>query len=671
MTARADSETDPYAYLEDATDPRTIAWTRAQNARTRAALDAVPGRPHLETRLDDLLRTDVVGLPVVRGTRAFFMARRGEAVQASLYVSEAGRERILVDPTTRDAAGLVAIDWWYPSCSGDLVAFGVSRDGDERSTLHVVETATGSLRDEAIPDTRYASVAWTPGDAEFYYTRYPAGGSYDVRVYVHVVGTPHATDALVFGTGRKSEDMFGLDRSPDGRYLVVNVADGWSRSDAYVADTHERPLRFAPLAEGIAAQFDVRAGKNSLYVRTNDGAPRFRVFRVSPTRLERDAWVEVVPEAAGALDAFAVAGDALVLHYLEDVRSVLRVRHADGAMEDVNDLRGRSVLALGADARGDDAAARDAYVQLASFVEAPEIARLRCESSPALETWARIATPFEASAYRVEQRWFASRDGTRVPMSVVARHDTPFDGTAPAVLYGYGGFNVSLVPSYAPSIVPWLDAGGVYVVANLRGGGEFGEAWHEAGMRARKQNVFDDFIAAAQFLGTSGIADAARIAVMGGSNGGLLVAAFATQRPDLARAVVCLVPLTDMLRFHEFLIARLWISEYGDPNVPSDAAILRAYSPYHNVRDGVAYPAMLVATAESDGRVDPMHARKFGARVADATSGDAPVYVYVEPNAGHGVGKPRHKVVAELADRWSFIASALGVALEAAVRPKR
>ncbi len=654
---------DPFAYLEDATDQRTAAWTLDQNARTRAALDAVPGRERLTVRLDALLQTDVVSVPVVRRGRAFAIVRRGDALQASLCVREGGTERAVVDPVAIDAAGLTAIDWWYPSPSGALVAYGLSRNGDERSTLSVVEVATGVVRGEAIPDTRYASVAWDADETAFFYTRYPAGGTYDVRVFRHVLGTPHEDDAVVFGAGRKREDMLSLDRSPDGRWLVVVVADGWARGDAYVADTHVLPLHFAPLAEGLAAQYDAHAGTGAVYVRTDEGAPRFRVFRVDPRTPSRDAWVEIVPEAAGTLEGIAVAGDALVLHYLEDVRSVVRVRYADGRIETLAGTRGRSAVALTANAAGDGG---EAYLQLASYVEAPEIVRvhLRGGTPATLASWDRIATPFDASAYRVEQRWYRSPDGTRVPMSIVAHRDTAFDGTAPTVLYGYGGFNVSLVPAFAPHLVPWLDAGGVYAVANLRGGGEFGEAWHAAGMRAQKQNVFDDFIAAAEFLVTERIADPARLAVMGGSNGGLLVAAFATQRPDLARAVVCLVPLCDMLRFHEFLIARLWISEYGNPDVPSEAAILRAYSPYHNVRVGVAYPAMLIATAESDGRVDPMHARKFGARVQSATASNAPIFVYVEPNAGHGVGKPRHKVVAELADRWCFIATQLGVALD-------
>jgi prolyl oligopeptidase len=302
------------------------------------------------------------------------------------------------------------------------------------------------------------------------------------------------------------------------------------------------------------------------------------------------------------------------------------------------------------------------YTLAASYFDAP-VVRVHhiTEITFDRQVWGSIGSPIEAHRYRVEQRWFASKDGTRVPMDVLSRADLPFDGTAPAVLYGYGGFNVSLTPSFSPTVVPWLDAGGVYAIANLRGGGEFGEDWHRNGMGERKQNVFDDYIAAAEYLGRSGIADPRRLAAYGGSNGGLLVSALATQRPDLARAIVCAVPLTDMLRYHLFLIARLWIAEYGDPDIARDAEILRAYSPYHNVRTGVAYPAMLIETAESDTRVDPMHARKFAARVQAATAGDAPIYAYVEADAGHGVGKPRHKVVSELADRWAFIAWQLGV----------
>jgi len=647
---------DPFAYLEDPSDPATLAWTQLQNARTRTALDAIPVRASLCRRFDELLGIDSLGVPVVRGGRAFFCARRGAAEQNVLYVRERGEDRPLLDPAVLDPSGLTALDWWYPSPRGTLVVFGLSRNGDERSTLHVLDVATGERRAEAIPDTRYASVVWFPDETGFFYTRYPPGGNYEMRAYRHVLGTPPEDDRRIFGDGRKPEETIGLEGSSDGRWLVATVNLGWTRSDVYVADTTAEPVHFRPLVEGVNARFDVRPAKRTLFVRTNDGAPRFRVYEVDPNALERERWREIVPEGDAVLVAIAVAKDALALHYLQDVRSVIRFHSSGGSVQTWDALAGASVY--GWSSNEDD---ETLFALCASYFEAPVVRAARLAGGEVTTSvWEAVRSPVDAATYRVEQHWYVSKDGTRIPMDVLSHHRTPRDGTAPAVLYGYGGFNVSLLPAFAPTLGPWLDAGGVYAIANLRGGGEFGEDWHRAGMLERKQNVFDDFVAAAEYLGASGIADAGRLAIFGGSNGGLLVAAVATQRPELARAVVCVVPLTDMLRFHLFLIARLWIAEYGDPDDPVDAAILRAYSPYHNVRDGVAYPAMLIETAESDGRVDPMHARKFAARLQSAKSGGAPVLLYVEPEAGHGAGKPRHKQVAELADRWSFIFGQLG-----------
>jgi prolyl oligopeptidase len=653
--------TDPCRYLEDATDPATIAWTARENARTRAALDALPDRARLAARFEALTRIDSQGVPLVRGGLAFFTARRGDSDQPVLYVRDAlGVERSLLDPAGLDPTGLTALDWWYPSPDGRYVAFGLSQGGDERSRLKVLEVECGTRLVEDIPDTRHCSLTWLPDESGFYYTRYPAGGDYDVRLYRHELGAPWAADPLVFGEGRKPEEWTVVSLSPDGLHVIATVYSGWSRSDAYVARAGAGPLRFEPLVEGRDAVFEPLPASDRLYVRTNDGAPRFRVYEVDYGRLAREHWREIVPEVPASLDGFALARGVLLLHYLVDARSSLRVRFEDdGRVESVAALAGATVLDISA-----EESSPDAYVLGASFLEAPSVTRLRFEAGR-METERSCATsvPFDAGAYRSEQVWYPSRDGTRIPLTVIARRDVARDGTAPAVLYGYGGFNVSLIPGFMPSIVPWLEAGGVYAIANLRGGGEFGDDWHRAGMRERKQNVFDDFAAAVTFLGTSGIADAARIAVYGGSNGGLLVATLATQHPESVRAVVCLVPLTDMLRFHLFSIARLWISEYGDPEDPADAAFLRAYSPYHNVVDGIRYPAMLVATAESDGRVDPMHARKFGARVLAANGGSAPILIYVEPDAGHGAGKPRHKRVAELADHWAFIGWQLGQVL--------
>ena len=654
MSVASDPSLDPYAYLEDANDPATVRWTAEQNARTRATLDSVLCRAALVERFEALLQIDTLEVPVERGERTFYAARRAGNEQAALYVRD-GVERVLVDPAALDPSGLTALDWWYASPQGRYVAFGLSSNGDERSTLHVLDAADGKGLAEAIPDTRHCSLVWLPDESGFFYTRYPPGEAYDMRLYRHALGTPWPQDRRVFGDGRRSEDMLAVGLSENGLHLVVTVHEGWSRSDVYVADANDPALHFETLVEGRDALFDVLAANDVLFVRCDEEAARFCVFEVGYDDVRRTAWREIVAESSGTLDAFALASGALVLHYLENARSAIRVWRRGGTVETIELPGGSGVTGLSA-----SEASGTAYLCYESFVEAPTVLRCAVDAEPArVAQWGRVRAPFDAAAYRITQEWYASNDGTRIPLTVVARADLAPNGTAPAVLYGYGGFNISLLPSFAPTLQPWLDAGGVYAIANLRGGGEFGEAWHRAGMRERKQNVFDDCTRAIEYLSVTGIADPARIAIMGGSNGGLLVAAVATQRPELLRAVVCLVPLTDMLRFHKFLIARLWIAEYGDPDDAADAAFLRAYSPYHNVRDGVAYPTMLIATAESDSRVDPMHARKFGARVQAATRGEGAILVYVEPAAGHGVGKPRYKIVAELADRWSFLFSEL------------
>jgi prolyl oligopeptidase len=604
------------------------------------------------------------GVPVERGGRYFFTARDGKQNQAVLRVREDGVERTLLDPAALDATGLTSLDWWYPSPNGTYVAYGLSRNGDERSTLHLLDTARASAFGETIPDTRYTSLAWLPDERGFFYTRYPAGEMYSPRLYLHALGADWRDDPLVFGEGRKPEEYLSVELAHDGSRLAVTVHRGWSANDVYVADLRaSRPYSFVPVAEGRDALFNVRFRGRDLLLHTNDGAPRYRVLTLASGASGLDDARVLVPEdPAATLEDVAVARGGLVLSYLRDAAAEL-VYLFDGGTRvraggDAFGVAGPASI-LGLSSREDSP---DVFALSVSYLHAPRITRLHFAGETVeREIFAEIASPVDAAAYAVEQRWFASKDGTRVPMFVVRKATTPLDGSAPAVLHGYGGFNVSLTPSFQPSLVPWLDAGGIYAIANLRGGGEFGEDWHRAGMLGNKQNVFDDFIAAAEYLGSSGIADPRRIGITGGSNGGLLVAAAETQRPDLFAAVVCAVPLTDMLAYHKFLIARLWIPEYGDPEDAEAASWLRAYSPYHRIRDGVAYPATFVVTAESDTRVDPGHARKFGARLAEATSSDAPILVYVEANAGHGVGKPRDKQLEELTDRWAFLGARLGV----------
>jgi prolyl oligopeptidase len=655
---------DAYGYLEDGTDPRTRAWTEAQNARSRAYLESLPGRATLVPRLDALLAIGSTGVPVERGGRYFFMARSGDDDQAVLRVREAGVERTLLDPVDVDPTGLTALDWWYPSPNGTFVAYGLSRNGDERSTLYLLDVARARSFGETIPYTRYSSLAWLPDERGFYYTRYPAGENYGPKVYLHALGAAWEDDPLIFGEGRSSEEFTAIALSPDGRYLVVEAHRGWSANDVYVADLRaSEPFGFVAMAESRQALFDVRFRGGELLVRTNEGAPRYKVLGVPAHAPSLENAREIVPEDATAtLEDFAVARGGIVLSYLRDASSRLEVLFESGRRSVVDlGLGATPYSVMGVSARQ---ASREVFVLTDSFMRPPRVTRLRFDGDAlADEVFGEVASPIDASRYSVEQRWFPSKDGTRVPMFVVSRNGLAFDGTAPALLYGYGGFNVNMTPSFMPSLTPWLDAGGVYALANLRGGGEFGEEWHRAGMLGKKQNVFDDFIAAAEYLSAAKIADRRRIAIQGGSNGGLLVAAVEVQRPELFAAVICAVPLTDMLRYPEFLIARLWVPEYGDPADPAAAAWLRAYSPYHNVREGVRYPPTYVVTAESDTRVDPAHARKFAARLAAANAGDAPILLYVEPNAGHGIGKPRAKQVEELADRWAFLGAALDVAV--------
>lgn len=657
---------DGFAYLEDVADRRTTAWTKRQNERTRVALDSRPEREALLSRFDALSRIDVLGTPVVCGGSVFYTARRDGATQSVLYVRDAAGERRVVDPVALDPSGLTALDWWYPSPRGGFVAFGTSVRGDERSVLRVLDVTSGGLALEAIPDTQFCSLAWTPDERRFYYTRYPPGGEYNVRLYRHERGRPWREDVEVFGGGRRSEEWLEVDLSGDGRRLAVTVSLGWAHADVFIADVLQPQLRFEALTTGRDASYHALAGNDALYLRTDDGAPRSRIFAVDYDRPQREAWREIVPEGPGALDLFALARGALAVCDIVDVRSRLRVRYDNGRIDMPLETNGRTVLGLSA---SQDSA--DLYVTLASHLEPAQVVRLTLSGAevpahhPAesSERWATVSAPFDATAYRTTRETAVSRDGTPVPLTVLSRPDVPRDGSSPAVLYGYGGFNVSLLPGFVPTIVPWLDAGGIYAIANLRGGGEFGEAWHRDGMLERKQNVFDDFVAAAEHLGTSHIADPARLGFLGGSNGGLLVCAAAMQRPALARAVVALVPVTDMLRYHRFSLGRLWIPEFGDPDDPADAAYLRAYSPYHNVRHGTAYPAMYVRAAEADGRVDPMHARKFSARVQAATSSEMPVFASIEADAGHGAGKPREKQIAEYADVWTFLCWQLGVTL--------
>ncbi len=650
---------DPYRWLENADAPEVKEWVDKQNRYTRSVLDKLPGRDRLRSRLSKLMDTGTLGTPHPARGRYFYTRRDGAQNQPILYVRDGlhGKDRVLVDPNAESKEGTVALDWWYPSRDGTRLAFGLSKNGSEQSTLYVLDVASGKRLPDVIERARYASVAWVPDAKAFYYTRYPAVGSvpkgeenYHHHVYYHVLGTDPARDPKVFGQGRPAEDMPSVTLSPDGRWLVVTEFQGWARSEVFFKDLHEPESGFRPLVEKVEAVHDVIARNVRFYVRTNQGAPRYRVFRVDPKKPGRKHWAEIIPEGPDVLDGVAAVGPKLAVTYMHQAASRLRLFDADGKNEQEVPLPTLGTLAgLGAQWDGDEI-----LYGFQSFTVAPTVYRYGFKSGKP-ELWQQLKTDIDSSAYEVEQVKYKSKDGTPVTMFLAHKKGLRPDGKNPTLLYAYGGFNISLTPTFSPSRFVFLERGGLIAIPNLRGGGEYGEDWHQAGMLGKKQNVFDDFLSAAGWLIKNKWTTPRHLVIQGGSNGGLLMGAALTQRPDLFRAVVCQVPLLDMVRYHKFLIARLWIPEYGTADKAADFKWLYAYSPYHRVKDGTAYPAVLLEAAESDSRVDALHARKMAARLQAATSSDQPILLRLETKAGHGAGKPRNKVVDELTDTWSFI----------------
>jgi prolyl oligopeptidase len=670
---------DPYRWLEDAASPEVQRWTEQQNALTRKTLDAFPGRKALAERFWQLYEIGSLGVPVPRHkgkTRRYFYTRRdGKQNQAVLYVRDGldGEDRALVDVNALAADGTRALDWWVPSEDGALVAYGISADGSEESVLRVREVATGRDLPDEIARTRACSLAWFPDGKGFFYTRYPTAGTvpdgeekYHRSVFRHRLGDDPARDEKIFGAGRDLKDWPGVTLSPNGRWLVVQVDQGWSKSEVYLLDMHapgKAPPAATTVVDGIDANFDVvELLDDRIYVRSNQDAPRGRLFAADLRHPQRANWKELLPQSDEILESATVLRGQIAAIYLKDATSRVRLFSVDGKPQRELALPGLgSVASLSNERHGDEL-----FLSFTSFLTPTMILREHVGDSkgtvPARPSvWRQIIAPLDPNAFEVEQVRYASRDGTQCPLFLVHRRGAlARDGSHPTLLYGYGGFNVNILPHWEPQVAPFLEHGGVYAVAILRGGGEYGESWHQAGMLAHKQNVFDDFIAAAEWLTREKITSPAHLAISGRSNGGLLIGATVTQRPELFRAAICGVPLLDMIRYHRFRIAQLWIPEYGSSEDPEQFKWLYAYSPYHHVKDGVAYPATLIHTAESDTRVDPMHARKMTARLQAASSG-GPVLLRLESKAGHGAGKPLGKVIDQLTDEWSFLFSQLGL----------
>ena len=662
--------TDPYRWLEADTSERVRDWSDEQNARTRAVLDALPQRAAFARRLRELLSVGLLSTPRPIAGRIFHTRREGEQKQAVLYVRNAvrGADRALIDPNTLDREGLVTLDWYYPSPDARYVAYGLSRGGDEMSTLHVVETATGKDLADRIPHTQRSTVAWGSSDGGFYYTVHPAPGSvapgdenYYRRVRYHRLGDDPANDELVFGEDRPKEDILGVSASADGRWVLFTAFKGWAKSDLYLLDRTRPERGLVTVMEGEDAIAEGFVLDGRIWLRTNLDAPSYRVVSVACESPEVSRWETVIAEGRDVIESFDRTRDRIAV--LRLVRATSRLATYDVRGKDEREIPLRSLGAIEI-VEGEHDGDRVGYT-FQSFTQ-PPIAFVADARSGTADEVVRLRMPdrFDVASIVVDQIAYASLDGTDVTMFLVHRKDVRPTGQVPTVLTGYGGFNISRTPLYSAGAAAWVEAGGLFAMPNLRGGGEYGETWHRAGMLANKQNVFDDFHAAAEALIARGWTDARHMAIVGGSNGGLLVGAALTQRPDLFAAVYCAVPLLDMLRYQNFRIARFWIAEYGSAEDPEQAEWLRKYSPYHNVRAGVRYPPVLFTTADGDSRVDPMHARKMAALLqAQSEDPDSVVLLRVDRDAGHGIGKPLDKQVDDFADQYAFIAWRTGLHL--------
>jgi prolyl oligopeptidase len=660
---------DSYRYLENANDPDTKNYVEQELSYTRSILDPLPGREKTNARLSQLLEIGTVGAPQMGGKYYFHTRREGNQNQPVLYVRQGlkGDDQVLVDVNKLSTDGTVALDWWFAAEDGKYVAYGTSASGSEESTLHLIETATGKILPETIDRTRFASVAWMKDSSGFYYTRHPKKGEvpdgeevYHVKVFYHQIGSDPAKDPLVFDERPNPQDIPNVTLSEDDRWLLINVEHGWTKTEMFLQDLQSKnpPLE---ITTGKDFLYGAEFFQGILYITTNEDAPHYRVFVADAANAKRENWKELIPATDAVLQDASVTGGKLLAQYEHNATSELKLFALDG--KKISDI---SLPAIGdvfsASGHYDRS---EIFFGFQSFTVPPSIYHVDLNDLKS-SLWAKVDAPsVDPSAYEVQQVWYTSKDGTRIPMFVVNKKGIEKNGKNPTLLTGYGGFNISLKPTFNRSMYLWMEHGGIYAVANLRGGSEFGEDWHRAGMLEKKQNVFDDFIAAGEYLIAQKYTDKDHLAIQGGSNGGLLMGAMITQRPDLFRAVVCAVPLLDMLRYQNFQIAKLWIPEYGSSEDAKQFEWLYAYSPYHHVKAGQEYPAILFMTGDTDTRVDPMHAKKMAALMqAEARNGPSrtrPILLRIETKAGHGQGKPVTKQIEESTDMYSFLFWQLGV----------
>lgn len=647
--------TDPYRWLEDQNSPETRKWIDAENEYTDSRLNNVPGQDALDKKVAALLKIETMNTPVLRGGRYFFTRRLPEQDQSSLFVRRgiSGKDELLVDPEKLDPAHTTSVVLSSVSHDGSFLLYGLRHGGEDEITPHLYDVNAHRELDK-LPRARYSGLALLPDKTAFYYTRQTNDGP---RVYLHKIGTAADQDAEIFGKGYGPEKLIFDAVSLDGHYLVITVSYGSAatKTDVYFQDLKAKgPV--TPVVNDVEAAFEPSIAGDKLYMVTDWKAPNSRLLQVDLKNPGREHWREILPESDSVLEGVSLVGAKVVARYTKNVVTTLKVLTPNGKL--IREIKPPALGTLsGLSGSWDNS---EGFYTFNSFYISPSIYRYDV-SSGKQSVWFQDKVPISADKYEVTQVWYNSKDGTKVPMFLAHAKGLKLDGSHPTLLTGYGGFDIAMMPSFNPFAAAWIDSGGVYALPNLRGGSEFGEAWHHAGMREKKQNVFDDFIAAAEWLVQQKYTTPQRLAIRGSSNGGLLVGAAFTQRPDLFGAVICGYPLLDMLRYDKFLVARYWVPEYGTAQNADDFKFIYAYSPYQHVKPGTNYPAVLFLTGDADTRVAPLHARKMTALLQASNGSDKPILLHYDTNAGHSGGAPVSKQIENNVRELSFLVWQLGM----------
>jgi prolyl oligopeptidase len=659
---------DPYRGLENADAPETRKWVEEQNRLTQSWIGKQPGREPIHKRLTELWNYEKFGGLFKAGPRYFYSYNTGLQNQSVVFVTDLlnAKGKELLDPNTYRQDGTAALSGWSVSWRGELYAYAIAQAGSDWSDCRIRDVTNGQDLLDVIRWTKFSNIAWAPDDRGFYYSRYPeppaaellTAAALNQKVYFHKLGDPQPADRLVYE--RPDHPTWSIDPvlTDNGRYLLLIMYSGVPGANLLSFQDLQSPgSRIVDLIPTETRSYQpVEAIGSTLYVHTNDGASRGRVVAIDLQKPDRSNWREIVPEAAETLDSVQMASGKLLLAYMKDAHAAARLVTTEGRPVAEVAMPGLGT-AIWSPARLKDT---EMFYGFTTFTAPLTTYRLDLETGRS-SVVRPVKLAFDASGFETTQVFYPSKDGTRIPMFLTHRKGLKLDGQNPALLHGYGGFDVPNTPAFSPTVAEWIRMGGVYASACLRGGSEYGEEWHQAGMRAKKQNVFDDFIAAAEWLIANRYTSTTKLAIMGASNGGLLVGAVLNQRPDLFGAAVPQVGVMDMLRFHKFGFGTQWVGEYGSPENREDFMVLRAYSPLHNIRKGTRYPAVLVTTSDHDDRVMPGHSLKYAATLQQAQKGPAPILLRVETRAGHGAGKPTTKQIDEAADILTFLKSALKV----------